>query len=996
MKMSAFVRAMLGTAALGAGAAFAAPISITQLNTAIDQNFDTLAISGTSNPVSSLPNGWTFVETGGDTNYAADNGTLNSGNTYSYGATGSSERALGSLASNAVQSQFGAAFVNNTGATITSLTIAYTGEQWRFGGRTGNPVPADEIDFAYSSDASDLTTGTWTNVPALNFPSPNLAGTAGARDGNDPSNRTAIATTVNGLNIPNGQTFWIRWSDPNITGSDDALAVDDFSITAAGNAGLPVLTINDVSQTEGDAGIKTFTFTVSLSAAAMSDITFDIATHDATATAADNDYSAKSLAAQTITAGNTNYTFDVSVNGDVKGETDETFTVDLTGVVGASLGDAQGIGTIQNDDALTIGQIQGNGIRSSYAPAAGNGNGQIVITRDNVVTAVGPAGFFIQSPDMPSINNDNDPATSDGLYVFTSATPTVNIGDMVDITAPVAEYFDFTQLVASNPNTSTITVTGNTNLPLAIELSAARPSPDPNNLSCGDTNWECIEGMRVHVANGTVTKANLRRASDNYAEVFVTASNERGFREPHYRYGNVQPAPGASEWDGNPQIFEMDTDTLVPTLGPNPADNAMTGGTTFEATGVIGYDFGDYELWPTNVTILQANPMPRPVPAPVSAAEFRLGDFNAERFCDENPKGSLLYECVDADPTQNGDQVPTTAQVEAKIARTADYIVAILDLPDVVAMQEIETKAMLDRLSAKIAQLQPGVTYATYLVDGNDPSGIDVGYLVRTDRVSNVSVMVYDGNLDWTFNGQTERLFDHPPFLLRGTFTGAGQNFPFALLNNHLKARSKVDNDADSGAPRDRAKRFEQAKALALRVQAFQSDPANAGVSLVVMGDLNAFEFGDGYADLLGVIAGDYDDNVNQLKLNGQNIVSPKLLKTASRIPEDDRYSYIFTDRLGAIMGYEVAGSDTGRDVPSLQTIDHVLLNRTAQKYFLSIREGRAGVDLPDQLKYACDQVIAFPDPSCPDPAIGSSDHEGSVSVFAADRIFADDFEAAP
>lgn len=991
MKFATFAQLALGAAVLISGIASAAPISITQFNAAVNENFDTLPSTGTTNPVTALPNGWTFAETGtgANTTFAADDGTLNQGNTYSYGASGSSERALGAIQSGSLISTLGAEFKNDTGGTITSLTISYTGEEWRLGatGRT------DRLDFQFSTDASGLADGTWTDVDALDFTTPNTVGPAGKINGNGTGNFTALGTTINGLNIPAGATFWIRWSDFNATGADDGLAVDVFSLSAGGVAALPTLTVNDVSQAEGNAGTKTFTFTVSLSVPSASDVTFNIATNDGTATTADNDYVAKNLTSQTITAGNTSYNFDVTVNGDTNSETDETFTVDISNVVGVNVGDAQGLGTITNDDALTIGQIQGNGVRSPYAPATGNGNGQIVTTRGNVVTAVGPAGFFIQSPDAPSANNDNDPTTSDGIYVYLGVQPGIAVGSTVDVTAPVAEYFDFTQLVAS---VSDVIVTGTAGFPAAIELDASRPSPNPDNLTCGDTNWECLEGMRVHVANGVVTKANLRRASDTYAEVFVTASGKRGFREQHYRFGNTPPAPGATEWDGNPEVFEMDTDTLQPTLGPNPADNAMTGGTTFEATGVIGYDFGDYELWPTSVTILDANPMPRPVPAPVNAAEFRLGDFNAERFCDENPKGALTYECVDGNPNQGGDQPPTTAQVEAKIARTADYIVAILDLPDVVAMQEIETEAMLDRLAAKIAQLQPGVTYSTYLIDGNDPSGIDVGYLVRDDRVTNVSITTYDSNLDWNFNGQTERLFDHPPLLLRGTFTGGGQNFPFALINNHLKARSKVDNDADSGAPRDRAKRFEQAKALAQRVQAFQTNPVNAGIPLAVMGDLNAFEFGDGYADLVGVIAGDYDDNVNQLKLNGPNIVSPKLLKTVMTVPHEDGYSYIFTERLGAIMGYEAAGSDTGRDVPSLQTIDHVLLDRNAQMYFLSIREGRAGADLPDQLKYVCDQVAVFPDPSCPDPAVGSSDHEGSVTVFAADRIFADNFEAVP
>ena len=49
---------------------------------------------------------------------------------------------------------FGACFTNNTGAQIVSLSIAYTGEQWiGYGGR------ADQLNFEYSANATDLTTG---------------------------------------------------------------------------------------------------------------------------------------------------------------------------------------------------------------------------------------------------------------------------------------------------------------------------------------------------------------------------------------------------------------------------------------------------------------------------------------------------------------------------------------------------------------------------------------------------------------------------------------------------------------------------------------------------------------------------------------------------------------------------------------------------------------------------------------------------------------------
>ncbi|PYS27470.1 MAG: hypothetical protein DMF75_20315, partial [Acidobacteria bacterium] len=113
----------------------------------------------------------------------------------------------------------------------------------------------------------------------------------------------------------------------------------------------PNLTINDVTVTEGNSGTTTAVFTVSLSVPAQgTDVTFDIATQDNTATTANNDYVGKSLTNQFIPAGQATFTFAVTINGDTAVEPNETFLVNVTNVSGAIVVDAQGVGTIQNDD----------------------------------------------------------------------------------------------------------------------------------------------------------------------------------------------------------------------------------------------------------------------------------------------------------------------------------------------------------------------------------------------------------------------------------------------------------------------------------------------------------------------------------------------------------------------------------------------------------------------------------------------------------------------
>src|SRR6185369_12907579 len=109
------------------------------------------------------------------------------------------------------------------------------------------------------------------------------------------------------------------------------------------------LSIGDVSISEGNSGTKLATFTVSLSTVSASPVTYNIATANGTATAG-SDYVGKGLTGETIAAGLTTKTFTVTLNGDATVEANETFTVNVSGAVGASIFDKQAVGTITNDD----------------------------------------------------------------------------------------------------------------------------------------------------------------------------------------------------------------------------------------------------------------------------------------------------------------------------------------------------------------------------------------------------------------------------------------------------------------------------------------------------------------------------------------------------------------------------------------------------------------------------------------------------------------------
>ncbi len=208
----------------------AAQIGITAFAAPVTETFNTIGFTPDNTLFTALPAGWALLETGtnANTSYRSGTGSNNTGDTYSFGATGSSERAFGGLLSGSLIPTIGASFVNHTGSQIGRLVIEYVGEQWRLGavGRL------DKLDFQYSLDATSLSSGLWSDVDALDFVAPVTAGTLGAVDGNAAANRTTLSATITGLAIAPNATVWIRWLDYNATGADDGLGVDDVSLTA--------------------------------------------------------------------------------------------------------------------------------------------------------------------------------------------------------------------------------------------------------------------------------------------------------------------------------------------------------------------------------------------------------------------------------------------------------------------------------------------------------------------------------------------------------------------------------------------------------------------------------------------------------------------------------------------------------------------------------------------------------------------------------------------
>jgi hypothetical protein len=135
----------------------------------------------------------------------------------------------------------------------------------------------------------------------------------------------------------------------NLSGANGATIVDSQGIGTIVNDDGRRLRISDVTKNEGNSGATQFVFTVSLSSVSESRVTVDYATANGTAKKGDDDYTAKN-GKLTFSPGQTSKTVTVTVYGDKKNESNESFFLNLGNAKGAEIDDGQGIGTILNDD----------------------------------------------------------------------------------------------------------------------------------------------------------------------------------------------------------------------------------------------------------------------------------------------------------------------------------------------------------------------------------------------------------------------------------------------------------------------------------------------------------------------------------------------------------------------------------------------------------------------------------------------------------------------
>ncbi len=595
-------------------------------------------------------------------------------------------------------------------------------------------------------------------------------------------------------------------------------------------------------------------------------------------------------------------------------------------------------------EARTIMEIQGSGMFSPY-------DGVTIVTT-GIVTGRKGNGFFLQDA-----AGDGDSNTSDGVFVFTSSNPTVAVGDAVQVTGIVSEFesssTDEPDGVAP-PDPKTITeITG----PTVVVNSSGNPLPaavnatglgvfSPSATSRG-AQLERYESMRMTVASIVVSQP-----TNDFAEFWgVEPPRPRPFREPGIEAGDPIPAaddgpysgfppPSPPNFDGNFERVLVDSDDQIVTFTPftrRPSIQVSTGAVVSGITGPLDYAFDSYRIaLDANATPLVTPGISAAIPVPVPTSdEFTIAHANLENFGVSN--------------SNFADRLNKASNAVRNVLRTPD-VLGVIEVFDLPSLQQLATKINTDAAS-------PGVNYVAYLEESASTfsDSQDVGYLVNTARVTVVGTPVqYHRDTTFTYLSESpDLLHDRPAFILTVDVpqVGTPDLLRVKVVLNHTKSLIAVDSPRPRGGggtegARNREKRRLQAEDIADLIETLQNE------NLVVLGDLNAFEFNDGLTDVVGTLRG--------VPVPPEEVVEPsvpdrwsfELTNLLTKVSADQRYSFTFEG--------------------NAQVLDHILVNDN-----MLARNNRLAY-----ARYNADFAEAFAaDASRPERL---SDHDAPVAAFTA------------
>ena len=602
---------------------------------------------------------------------------------------------------------------------------------------------------------------------------------------------------------------------------------------------------------------------------------------------------------------------------------------------------------------LAISAVQGD---KNISPVEGQ---QVRVS--GIVTARIRSGFFIQTPDAKA---DANPATSEGIFVFTKNEPPADaaVGNEVAVAGKVEEFrhrneaygLTITEISHFIGRDHFSVVSKGNPLPKLITLTST--DFKPNTVD----QLEKYEGMRVAVAEMTVVaptggRVDAKTESVQSDGVFfgVVKLTPRPFREPGM--GIVQylasddrekwktEFPRLPLWDTNPEILRVDTDEQIGSTAIDVASKAEIR----DLAGVLHHSFGRHTI----LTDAAARPAvtgsikPLTLPA-VSDRQFSVAAANIETFVD------------DVDDPDVKEDVATTEAFQKRLGKVSMAVRDLLSTPDIFAVIEAENLNVLKKLAERInadavAAGKPDPKYEAFLVEGNDPRGIDCGFLVKRSRVSAVSAKQFgkDERYKNPVTRNDDILNDRPTIMIEASFTDpkSGQPFAVTVVANHLKSFRGVDDPKDG--PAVRMKKKLQAEFLAKWVNERQR--ANPNERILLVGDFNAFQFNDGLVDQIGTIKGTPTAKDSVL-LSSEDLVNPDLVDLVDLIKADQQYSYTFDG--------------------SAQVLDHFIANSAMRRHLAGFGYLRVNADFPQVFREDGKRPERF------------SDHDVAVGYFTFDE----------
>lgn len=273
--------------------------------------------------------------------------------------------------------------------------------------------------------------------------------------------------------------------------------VEDYQVNILDNQ----FSIDNPMVTEGDAGTTTITFTVSRTTNANdSSVDFDIT--GGTATGGTDYTTIPGATINFLTGGSLTETIEITVNGDIVVEDNETIIITLSNPVNGGLGTNPGTGTINNDDSATL-TLSGGDSQNEGAS----------FTMTATLSAPVQGGFTVAyaSNDGTATTANNDYTNNDGSLVFVgniNEPQSFIIASNIDNTVELDE--TFTATLGTISGTSAVQIA-------AISIAG---SPQTNTILNDDAAVVNLVGNFSE--EESITPQNFTVSLSNPADVPVT------------------------------------------------------------------------------------------------------------------------------------------------------------------------------------------------------------------------------------------------------------------------------------------------------------------------------------------------------------------------------------------------------------------------------------------------------------------------------------------